>query len=96
MSKQDDFYDKLKESLEVATEFPAEYLFKFIVPTTKNQLNEVKQVFDMSGAVIRTKNSKTNKYVSISISIKMLSSDAIIEKYKEVTEIEGIISLWFF
>jgi hypothetical protein len=31
--------------------------------------------------------------VSISISIKMLSSDAIIEKYKEVTEIEGIISL---
>ena len=96
MSKQVEFYEKLKESLDLSTEFPAEYLFKFIVPTTKNQLNEVKQVFDMSGAVIRTKNSKTNKYVSISISIKMLSSDAIIEKYKEVTEIEGIISLWFF
>ncbi len=93
MSKQDDFYDKLKESLEVATDFPSEYLFKFIVPTTKNQLSEVKQVFDMSGAVIRTKKSKTNKYVSISISIKMSSSEAIIEKYKEVTEIEGIISL---
>jgi hypothetical protein len=26
----------------------------------------------------------------------MSSSEAIIEKYKEVTEIEGIISLWFF
>jgi putative lipoic acid-binding regulatory protein len=93
MSKQDDFYDKLKESLEVATDFPSEYLFKFIVPTTKNQLSEVKQVFEMSGAVIRTKNSKTNKYVSISISIRMSSSEAIIEKYKEVSEIEGIISL---
>ncbi len=93
MSKQDDFYDKLKESLEVATDFPSEYLFKFIVPTTKNQLSEVKQVFEMSGAVIRTKNSKTNKYVSISISIEMSSSEAIIEKYKEVSEIEGIISL---
>jgi putative lipoic acid-binding regulatory protein len=81
MSKQDDFYDKLKESLEVATDFPSEYLFKFIVPTTKNQLSEVKQVFEMSGAVIRTKNSKTNKYVSISISIKMSKESYLCDSF---------------
>ena len=66
MSKQVEFYEKLKESLDISTDFPAEYLFKFIVPTTKNQLNEVKHVFDMSGAVIRTKNSKTNKTTKVS------------------------------
>ncbi|WP_139959149.1 DUF493 family protein [Flavicella sediminum] len=93
MTKQDEFYSKLKESLDTTTTFPTTYLYKFIVPTDKNQLSEVKAVFDMGGAVIKTKNSKNNKYVSISISIKMKSSDAVIEKYKEVTGIEGIISL---
>ncbi len=93
MSKQSEFYDKLKESLDLSSKFPSEYLFKFIVPTTKNQLEEVKNVFDVAGAVIKTKSSKTNKYVSVSVSIVMKSSDAIIDKYKEVTGIEGIISL---
>jgi uncharacterized protein len=93
MSDKKEFYDKLKLSLDNSHEFPTNYLFKFIVPTTKNQLEEVKNVFDVSGAVIETKNSKTNKYVSLSISIEMHSSDAIIEKYMEVTYVEGIISL---
>lgn len=93
MSKQDEFYQKLKESLEASTEFPTIYLYKFIVPTSKNQLNEVKSVFEMIGATIQTKNSKTNKYVSISISVKMKSSTAVIEKYKQVSHVEGIVSL---
>jgi putative lipoic acid-binding regulatory protein len=93
MSKQEEFYKKLKESLEASTEFPTTYLYKFIVPTTKNQLNEVKSVFEMSGGILKTKSSKTNKYVSISISVKMNSSSAIIEKYQQVSHIEGIVSL---
>ena len=93
MSKQSEFYAKLKESLDTSSVYPSDYLFKFIVPTTKNQLKEVKEVFDMGGAVINTKSSKTNKYVSVSIRIKMNSSDQIIAKYKEVAGIEGIISL---
>jgi putative lipoic acid-binding regulatory protein len=93
MSKQEEFYQKLKESLEASTVFPTTYLYKFIVPTSKNQLHEVKAVFERSGATIQTKNSKTNKYVSISISVKMKSATAIIEKYKEVSHVEGIVSL---
>jgi putative lipoic acid-binding regulatory protein len=93
MSKQEEFYKKLKESLEVSTKFPTTYLYKFIVPTSKNQLNEVKAVFERSGASIQTKPSKTNKYVSISISVQMKSSAAIIEKYKQVSHVEGIVSL---
>jgi len=93
MSSQPEFYAKLKESLEASTTFPSEYLFKFIVPTSKNQLKEVKTVFDVPGAVIKTKSSKTNKYVSVSVSMVMESSDSIIEKYIGVSGVEGIISL---
>lgn len=93
MSKQSEFYDKLKESLDTSSTYPSEYLFKFIVPTTKNQLNEVKAVFDVSGVVINTKSSKTNKYVSISVRMMVKSSDEIISKYKAVSGVEGIVSL---
>lgn len=93
MSKQTEFYAKLKESLDASTKFPSDYLYKFIVPTSKDQLNEVKKIFDISGVVITTKASKTNKYVSLSITMKVKSSDEIIAKYKEVSVVEGIISL---
>lgn len=93
MSKESEFYNKLKESLETSTKFPAAYLFKFIVPTTKNQLEEVKAVFSEKGAAINTKASKTNKYISVSIRMQMSNADAIIVKYKAVSSIEGIISL---
>jgi putative lipoic acid-binding regulatory protein len=93
MSKESEFYKKLKESLDTASNYPSKYLFKFIVPTTKNQLNEVKEVFDLPGVVINTKASKTNKYNSVSINMVVKSSEEIIAKYKEVSQIEGIISL---
>ena len=93
MSKQSEIYDKLKESLDNSSTYPSKYLFKFIVPTTKNQLKEVKDIFDLPGVVINTKASKTNKYISVSITKVVKSSDEIIAKYKEVAGIEGIISL---
>lgn len=93
MSKQSEFYAKLQESLDNATTYPSKYLYKFIVPTTKNQLQEVKDVFDIPGVVINTKASKTNKYISVSINMMAKSSDEIIAKYKEVSGVEGIISL---
>ncbi|WP_152287752.1 DUF493 domain-containing protein [Flavicella marina] len=93
MSKQSEFYDKLKKSLDETTTFPSTYLYKFIVPTSKNQLQEVKTIFDISGAVINTKASKTNKYVSVSIRVQVKSSEEVIAKYQEVSSIEGIISL---
>ena len=93
MSKQSEFYAKLKESLDNSSTYPSEYLFKFIVPTSKNQLQEVKDIFNIAGAVINTKKSKTNKYVSISITIMVNNSDEVISKYKAVSGVEGIISL---
>lgn len=87
------FYKKLKTQLENTTKFPANYLYKFIVPTTKNQEKEVVDLFNKVGAVINTKQSKTRKYVSVSIELKVNSSDEVIMYYQKAEKIEGIISL---
>lgn len=88
-----EFYKKLKGQLDDTTNFPADYMYKFIVPTTKNQVVEVEDLFDNSGAVITTKKSKTGKYISVSIVINLDSSDEVISYYKKAEKIEGIISL---
>ncbi|TXD47312.1 DUF493 family protein [Polaribacter sp. IC073] len=93
MSNKDDFYEKLKVQLDATTDFPAEYLYKFIVPTTENQVIEVENIFDNTGAVINTKKSKTGKFVSVSIILKLKTSDEVIAYYRKAEKIKGIISL---
>ncbi|CAL2076958.1 DUF493 family protein [Tenacibaculum sp. 190524A05c] len=93
MSDRDAFYIKLKTKLEETTTFPTKYLYKFIVPSNGDQVQQVKDLFDKGGAVINTKKSRTGKYVSVSIHLNMKSADEIIAYYKEAEKIEGIISL---
>ena len=93
MSDKSDFYKKLKIQLEETTNFPADYMYKFIVPSKGNQTQEVQKVFDNKGAVIKTKKSKTGKYVSVSIVLKLKNAEEVISYYKKVEHINGIISL---
>ena len=81
MSDKTAFYAKLKEQLDDTTKFPADYLYKFIVPTDGNQEQEVEELFNNTGAVINTKKSKTGKYVSVSIILKIENSDKVISYY---------------
>ncbi|MBE7652604.1 DUF493 family protein [Tenacibaculum finnmarkense] len=93
MSDREAFYIKLKGQLEDTTTFPTKYLFKFIVPTDENQAEEVKEVFNNGGAVIKTKQSKTGKYNSLSIFLNVKSAQEVITYYKRADVIKGIISL---
>ncbi len=93
MTNKNEFYSKLKVQLDDTTKFPADYLYKFIVPSTENQVAEVAAIFNDTGAVINTKKSKTGKYVSVSIVLKVKSSDEVIAYYKKAESIKGIISL---
>ena len=93
MQDREEFYKKLKGQLEDTTAFPADYLYKFIVPSDGNQVKEVENLFNNKGAVITTKKSKTGKYISVSIVIKLESSDEVISYYKKAEKIKGIISL---
>lgn len=93
MDDNKDFYKSLKEKLDDTTTFPSKYLYKFIVPSDEKKVAAIESIFNYGGAVIDAKSSKTGKYTSISILIEMQSSDEIIERYKEVGTIKGVISL---
>ena len=93
MENKEAFYKKLKVSLETTTKFPSEYMFKFIVPTDEEKVDKIKSIFNYPGVIINTKSSKTGKYKSLTILVIMNSADEIIEKYKEVAVVEGVISL---
>lgn len=93
MKNKEEFYKKLKLSLESTTKFPTDYMFKFIVPTDDIKVKEIKDIFNYNGVVINTKPSKTGKYKSVTIVVTMKNADEIIKKYKEVAKIEDVISL---
>ena len=83
-----DKYKGLKEKLS-KQEFPCKYMFKFI--TSKTKLDELKPYF--KDAEIQTKPSSKGTYVSFTAVVMAVSADEIIERYKSLSHIEGLISL---
>ncbi len=81
--------DNFRIQLEDHYNFPANYLFKFIVP--QEQVEKLKSLLPQGK--ITTKKSRTGKYVSVTFNLLAKSSHEIINIYKEVYLIKGIISL---
>jgi putative lipoic acid-binding regulatory protein len=92
-NKSEDFYARLKDQLLENTNWPADYLYKFIVPTDDAKIDQIHTIFDNTGAVINLKKSKNGTYTSISVTVNLKSPDEVIAKYKEVSTVEGVISL---
>jgi len=93
MKDKETFYKNLKKQLDDTSSFPSKYLFKFIVPTEHNEEQEVKALFNKKGIDIKTKNSKTGKFTSLSVLIQAANSEEIIAYYQKAEKIKGIISL---
>jgi putative lipoic acid-binding regulatory protein len=91
--KSEEFYKRLKEQLSDSNTWPSNYLYKFIVPTDDTKIKQIQDIFDNTGAVIESKQSKKGTYTSISVTVNLKDPDAVIEKYKEVGRVEGVISL---
>ncbi|WP_375324281.1 DUF493 family protein [Flagellimonas sp. GZD32] len=89
----EEFYARLKEQLLENNSWPSDYLYKFIVPTDDKRIAQIHEIFNNTGAVIESKKSKKGTYTSLSITVNLKSPDAVIEKYKEVSVVEGVISL---
>lgn len=89
----EDFYKKLRTQLEETSSWPAPYLYKFIVPANAEKEAQIEGLFNHLGAVIKKNVSRTGKYTSVSINVRLDNPDVVIEKYKEVGKIEGVISL---
>ena len=91
--KLEEFYKNLEQKLEKDQEWPALYMFKFIIPNDLHKLALVEKLFDKETASMYTNESKTGKYISITAKEMMLSPKDVIKKYKKAGEIEGIIML---
>ncbi|WP_298485518.1 DUF493 family protein [uncultured Maribacter sp.] len=91
--KSEEFYKKLIEQLYDTSKWPSTYLYKFIVLSEKEKIDAINAIFDNTGAVIESKKSKNGKYTSLSITVTLKNPEAVVAKYKEVTQIEGVISL---
>ena len=91
--KTEEFYIKLKSQLEETSKWPSIYLYKFIVPSNSDKAEKITKIFDNTGAVIESKQSKTGKYTSLSVTVNLKNADEVVKYYKEVGEIEGVISL---
>lgn len=92
-NKQEAFYKRLHNELVNSTLWPAEYLYKFIVPSEEEKIQRIIGFFDNMGAIVNTKTSGKGNYTSISINVKMKSASQVIEKYQQVASVEGVISL---
>lgn len=84
-----EWWDSFQELLEDQIDFPSEYLFKFIVPSSN--LDELRSVFGQHPVQVRA--SRKGKYVSVTARMEMHSSDEVIAVYSAAAEVEDVISL---
>ncbi|KAA2223775.1 DUF493 domain-containing protein (plasmid) [Chryseobacterium panacisoli] len=89
----EDFYKSLKDKLEGHHDFPEDYLFKFIIPTDQSKLTEIYRVFDGIKFTLGNRESKNGKYTACNINAFVLDADQVVNIYKEVAKIEGVILL---
>lgn len=86
------FYKNLKLKLDESHIWPSKYVFKFIIKNNVESIDELISYFPESNDICKNFSSN-KKFVSFTIKCEMHSSEGIIKKYKDVSEIEGIISL---
>jgi uncharacterized protein len=81
--------DSFREKLDQHYQWPALYIFKFIVPSGKEP--EVRNLFPLHS--VTEKLSANGKYTSVTFQLQMPSADAVIAVYERATKIEGLIAL---
>lgn len=88
MDEFDKKFAKLREHLELE-KYPMVYMFKFIMPIDK--VAEIKPIFQEGE--ITTKKSAKGNYISVTVKMVMFSAEHIIEKYRSMSHVKGVISL---
>lgn len=88
----EEFYASLKTKLEDVHSYPTMYMFKFIVPSLSDKVEQVIALFGKEANITNRQSSK-GKFTSVTVKVVMLSSDEIIKKYQEVGKIKGVIML---
>ena len=90
--EKDEQFEKLRDLLNKEDNWPILYMFKFIVPADNHKIALVESKFS-DEAIVLHKESSNGKYFSITVKEVMLNADSIIEKYKEMQGIDGLMAL---
>lgn len=92
-NRSEEFYLNFKTKLEENHNFPEDYLYKFVFPNDNTKLTELYQIFDGIKYTISTRESKNGNYIATSILAFVLDANQVIDLYKKVAEIEGVVML---
>jgi transposase len=89
---KEEFYARLKEELNKNHEWPTKYMYKFIVPNDEQKIEEVKKRFDKKYQ-FRQSFSRNAKYASLTFITEEENPESIINRYKRMEDIEGLIAI---
>jgi hypothetical protein len=89
---EDEKYKALKAQLDL-TPWPEVYMFKFIVPNDLHKVSQLEGMFNHDTSKISTRESKKGNYVSFTATELMMSTQAVLDRYQLVGQVEGIMSL---
>jgi putative lipoic acid-binding regulatory protein len=85
----ENWVNSFRQKLDEHYAWPALYVYKFIVPTGKEDL--IKEIFPFHP--VTEKLSKQGNYTSVTIQMMMQSSDAVIDVYRKAAAVEGVVAL---
>ena len=88
-----EFYGNLKKKLEEQHDFPTLYMFKFIVPNELEKEAQLMGIFQKEESEFSSRESKTGRYISLTIKAVMVDAQSVISAYQKAEKIEGIVSL---
>ena len=81
--------DQFRRLLDEQYEWPAAYMFKFIVPL--RQFDELQRLLD--GHELITRTSSKGNYVSVTLSPIVDSTEAVLDMYIKASLIDGLVAL---
>ena len=84
-----EWWDRFKQLLDEQNDWPAEYLFKFIVP--KAGFDDLKAIF--GDHPIKVRASTRGNYLSVTAKMMMESSTDVVRMYAAAGRVEGVVSL---
>ncbi len=90
---REEFYNRLREELNNNTDWPVRYMYKFIIPNDERKIEDVERAFDGKDAEKRRSFSKNGKYVSLTFVVEEADVESILNQYRKMENIEGLIAL---
>ncbi len=93
MAEKHDAYKSLLDRLELYTEWPTVYRFKFIFKTEDAKTAVIIENWFDKTVEKRYIQSSKKKYQSLTIDVNMETAEEVIKIYKNGAEIDGLVML---